>query len=377
MLEPVRTTCLDIAKPEIQRGYGHLPKDKMYEWAAYQAALSVDYLKTGKGNSATPDTAFCKRQMMEKLQNAFKTRGNPEDWGKYRDLFDKHLEDPGTLENFRYFCVPDSDEMIMFYISIWTGDMASAMEFLHRYGKDLKGNRRESPENEAWWQMTEYEGIAVNEHLKAQAIADLIEVEGVDRACFFGGGNLPERLYDGCLYGVKVTLFETGRKVEVDDLEFGGEDALPCDRFLFPDDVVVYDENLLKAANHKELLNTQELVVMHGVSMYLGQNLDGMVAALENGRELLVNDGVMSFDYLLMTEGMKRTATAQHWPNAEKMKIFNTPDEALAEGCKTVELVNEHAGIVDAYFDIESAVVNLVEPWGPTSVRFLLRKYAR
>ena len=118
-LREVTTTCLDIPKSEIDKAFGHLSEKRIYEWASYQTALSAAYIKTGNGTSSTPEGTFAKRAMLDKLKGAFIKRGNPTDWDIYKDLFVQHLEDPGTLENFRYFCVPNSDEMIMFYVSIW------------------------------------------------------------------------------------------------------------------------------------------------------------------------------------------------------------------------------------------------------------------
>ncbi len=377
-LREVTTTCMDILSSEIAASYGHLPEDKIYEWATYQSALSTRYMKTEKGTSSTPEGHYSKRRMLERLKKAFETRGNAVDWERYQELFDAHLEDPGTLENFRYFCVPDSDEMIMFYKSIWTGDMASAMEYLHRWGKDLKGNYRKSPENESWYRMTEYEGIAVNERIKAQAIGDLRSQNIITNVCFFGGGNLPERLYRHCLANCNVAVFETGKVADLSELAYtdelvgSGGDLRPADPLINPEKVTIYQENLFKSSTHEELLGEQHLVVMHGVSMYLGRDLSGMVKALGNGMALLMTGGAMSFDYLLMTDGMRRTATAQHWPNAKDMKIFESVDDAIEEARKVVQLANGEAS--EHYFNIEDTIVNSVEPWGATSVRFVLRK---
>ena len=45
-LREVTTTCMDILPSEIAASYGHLPEDKIYEWATYQSALSVRYMTT-------------------------------------------------------------------------------------------------------------------------------------------------------------------------------------------------------------------------------------------------------------------------------------------------------------------------------------------
>lgn len=375
-LREVTTTCLDIPKSEIDKAFGHLSEKRIYEWASYQTALSAAYIKTGNGTSSTPEGTFAKRAMLDKLKGAFIKRGNPTDWDIYKDLFVQHLEDPGTLENFRYFCVPNSDEMIMFYVSIWLGDMASAMEYLHRWGKDLKGNYRKSPEDEAWYRMTEYEGIAVNERLKAQAVADLIDAElknyQVNKVCFFGGGNLPERLYDHCLWGMpEIYVFEIEATTSPEDLNLGP--SAEESTYYFENGLPIFiRESLNQAPTHSELLSQMHIVIMHGVSMYLGKDQQSMVEALLSGYKLLRSGGVMSFDYLLMTDGIKRTATAQHWPRAQEMKIFESVTDAIKEGKEVVRLTN--GCVNDKYFTIENIAVNSVEPWGETSVRFVLRK---
>ena len=374
-METVTSTCMDIP---ITSGLGNMPEDKMYDWASYQTALTSEFLKTKQGVSATKAGLKKKEEMLGRLKSAFRSRGNVNDYAKYAEMFEKHLEDPGTLENFRFFCVPDSDEMIMFYVNIWSGNMAAAMEYLHRWGKDLKGNYRQSPKNEAWFAMTQFEGIAVNEQLKAKGIAKLIESEKAESICFFGGGNLPERLYtygaqeEPCLRDMDIVVFETGKTTDVEELSRGEEtELLDLSRFH------LYYESLLTAANSRHSVRERShIVTMHGVSMYLGKEIGPMVEALANGKALLQKNGVMSFDYLLLTEGMKRTATAQHWPNAEKMKIFTSVEQAIAEGKATVDACNKYDKFEDqSHFDVESIIINTVKPWGETSVRFLLRKY--
>lgn len=302
--------------------------------------------------------------MMERLEQAFLKRGVPGDFKKYQKLFDAHLEDPGTIRNFEYFCVPDSDEMIRFYTSIWTGQMADAMMGLHGEGCDLKGNLRKLPENEAWKQMITYEGIAVNERIKAESVAETLhelagEADGDTlRVVSFGGGKHPERFYD------------LPDESQIDWVNFETDGSVTDENA----HCRVIHDNLLNAATYQDLREVTDLVPMHGVSMYLGKSKAAMANALSNGRILLRKNGIMMFDYLLMTEGMKRTATAQHWPHAQEMKIFETPDEAIREGRETVALVNN--GSVDAFLDVERINVTMVEPWGPTSVRFRVRKYS-
>ena len=56
------------------------------------------------------------------------------------------------------------------------------------------------------------------------------------------------------------------------------------------------------------------------------------------------------------------------------MKIFNSVEEAIREGKETIASVNGALSQDNTYFEVMSIVVNSVEPWGETSVRFLLRK---
>ena len=77
------------------------------------------------------------------------------------------------------------------------------------------------------------------------------------------------------------------------------------------------------------------------------------------------------FDYLLMTEGMMRTATAQHWPSAKDMLIFQTPEKAIIEANHAVGLANNFPG---ANFRILSNETTYNPIWGPTSVRVRLQK---
>ena len=190
----------------------------IYEWAGRQTELSLKYQKTGIGMSDCTEGRRKKREMLMALEAAFKNRASldlrTEYISRYRKIFVDHLEDPGTFENFRFFRVPESDEMIMFYLSIWTGDMASAMLYLHYYGKALSGKYRFSPTGEAWRVMAENEGIAENERVKAGSVAKEIRESKLQNICFFGGGLLPERLYDDCLGGKRISLFETGPVTE-------------------------------------------------------------------------------------------------------------------------------------------------------------------
>ncbi len=85
----------------------------VYEWAERQTELSLKFMNDGKGMSSTSEGRKQKREMMIALDRAFKERASTELHADYlmiyRDLFFKHLEDPGTFENFRFFDVPNSD----------------------------------------------------------------------------------------------------------------------------------------------------------------------------------------------------------------------------------------------------------------------------
>ena len=338
-------------------------KEFIYEWAGRQTELSLNYQKTGIGMSNSPEGRKKKREMLSALDMAFKNRASldlrTEYISRYRKVFVDHLEDPGTFENFRFFCVPESDEMIMFYLSIWTGDMASAMLYLHYYGKSLSGKYRFSPTGEAWRVMAENEGIAENERIKAESVAKEIRANKLQNICFFGGGLLPERLYDNCLGGKRVSLFETGPVTERKIL-LSPSSVTP------PNFLKVYHDSLLNASKSVELKNSTDLVVMHGVSMYLGKEREAMATALKNAGALLRAGGIMMFDYLLMTEGMLRTATAQHWPGAKDMLIFKNPKEAILEANYVVNLANE---LGPARFYVSSMEITMNRRWGPTSVR--------
>lgn len=343
----------------------------IYEWAGRQTELSVQYRKDGIGMSKTPDGRQKKRAMMKALDAVFQNRASLDlrtDYiSTYRKLFLDHLEDPGTFENFRFFFVPDSDEMIMFYLSIWTGRMGDAMLYLHRYGKNLAGLYRFAPHHESWFQMVEHEAIAQNEKIKAESVAAKIKFTGAKNICFFGGGALPERLYHRCLAGKNVKVIETDthpKGTAHSVMRYPSQDAAPAS-------LRIISDSLLNTKCYPELRATQDLVVMHGVSMYLGKESKNMAFALENASYALRPGGTMMFDYLLMTPGMLRTATAQHWPGAEKMLIFDNAAQAIVETNAVVNLANKKLA---SRFFIDSLETTTVERWGATSLRVHLVK---
>ena len=96
---------------------------------------------------------------------------------------------------------------------------------------------------------------------------------------------------------------------------------------------------------------------------------ENMAAALDNAGFVLRHGGIMMFDYLLMTKGMMRTATAQHWPDARNMLIFKTPEEVLEETNRVIKLAcRDWMFFVDAFEPTKN------ERWGATSVRIALEK---
>ena len=365
-------TCRD-AKTILRSGKAAF----IYAWAGYQSELSMAYKKTRQGMSSTPEGKRKKAAMLAALDQAIATRASHKIKttysSEYRGLFEQHLEDPGTYENFRFFEVPSSDEMIMFYASIWSGYMGRAMGYLHLHGRDLSGHNRPTPKG-SWYTMVKYEGIAGNEHKKARAAARRLELltraaqkttdgTGADNLCFFGGGILPQRFY-GYLAGKNVVNFEIEPIDTKDILTYPSKTFAPAK-------LTVFQESLLSARAHTDLAATQDFLIMYGVSMYLGKEPKNMVAALENAAFLLRQGGVIMFDNLIMTPGMLRTATAQHWPGADKMLIFNTPEEAAAAAIKVVEMFNASHS---EKFSLRAIKTNTSKIWGPTSVCITLVK---
>ena len=272
----------------------------------------------------------------------------------------------------------------MFYISVWTGKMADAMIYLHNYGWDLKGDFGPVPEDDVWAQMSNYEAMNISERVKAQSIVDWVYRRYTDKASktpiyvtAFGGGNLPERFYcagpnnefwlkdiTNLPVEIRVTVFDDGQVCDVNEL---------CTK----DDagyVEYISDNLLNtdSEQYDYMRTSQDFVWMHGVSMYLGPMVP---QALLNGFYLLVPEGEMKYDYLLMTESMRRVLATQGWPKGRgEMFIYDTPDEAIAQARKDVAEANKHL-FTNEYFDISDIQTTIVEPWGPTCVRVTLKKF--
>lgn len=152
-------SCRDILHGEVERGYGHLPKEVLKEWATKEADLSEQF---GKGEiagvSETEEGRKRKAEIMKKISDAFQERADETHLDFYeqtgRTLYEARLEDPGLLHNFEYFEIPSSDYMLMFYLYTWTGKMADVMIYLHNYGWDLSGRFHKVPREDVWYHMS-------------------------------------------------------------------------------------------------------------------------------------------------------------------------------------------------------------------------------
>ncbi|MBR5408806.1 hypothetical protein IK112_02550 [Candidatus Saccharibacteria bacterium] len=363
----MRETISSIVAGLAERGYGHLPEDKVSAWVGESIKLSKEY-HAGNLPPASEDPAWKKRKdlLLAQTKEAYEKRGNIEDYEEA--LFSEHLEDPGTIENWELSEVPTSDEMIQFFVNTWHGNTAMSMDYLHDSGKDLRGNMRRAPKDEVWHKMTTFEGMAINEHVAAKSLAAKAREIAATKIAFFGGGNISERLYN--LPNAEIINFDTGKMYTLQEL-------FP-ENFWQREHTTVIPENLLMSAQHMELHDKIDLIGMRGVSMYLGRAL--MVKALLNAFALLRPGGYMMFNYLLDTASMQRTLFPQHWPKGPRgvMDIFEDPILAITEGQKTLAAVNEeiHKNIPGSFFYAEPNItVNVVEPWGATNVMFTLRKW--
>ncbi|MBR2803119.1 hypothetical protein IKE19_00865 [Candidatus Saccharibacteria bacterium] len=352
------------------RSYGHLPLEFIKEWATAEADCSEAYSE-GRigGTSTTEDGKKRKAAMLKRIERALNTRSNftkKQIAARMKEI-SNHLEDPGLLMNFEFFEIPTSDFMLQFYFAVWDRRIAEVMCYLHNYGKDLKGVVRKVPAGDVWYQMSYYEGMNINERKKAANVVKFINDKDIKRATSFGGGNIPERLYD-LPHDLELTVFDDGPVSPLEEL--------------FPDEnqrnkVNYIHESLANATKHPELFNTQELVWMHGVSMYLDEaKKHQMTGAILSGIALMAPEGYMKYDYLLWTESMRRVIKTQNWPYDPRnpMVIFDTVDDVLKEARKTINAVNGALG-GKAYVEVLDPEITFTEPWGVTSVRFTIQKH--
>ena len=360
------SSAKEIPRGKIDRGYGHLPADKLYEWATEQSELSEQWA-TGEipATSATPGGRARKQAMLERVRAALEGRSNFDDDEIETRMveIDAHLEDPGLLKNFEYFDIPSSDFMLGFYFAVWDRRIAELMDYLHNRGVDLMGVTRNVPEDDVWYHMSYFECMNINERKKCQDVVDFIWDHDIVRATSFGGGNVPERFY-GLPDDLQLTVFDDGPVTPLEELFPEAEQR---------QNVSYIHESLAKAAEHQELLGTQDLVWMHGVSMYL--SFKAMVGAVLCATALLEPGGYMKFDCLMRTESMRRVIKTQNWPYdpANPMKIFGSVESAIAYACKVLDAVNAQLG-GKAFMDLLDPETTLVEPWGVQSVRFTVRK---
>lgn len=363
-------TAWDVKRGNIDRGYGHLTDSELIDWAIHQSELTEAY-HAGQiqSTSATAGGRIRKQKMLDRVNQALTTRSNfPQNEIVARLVeVDKHLKDPGLLENFEYFDVPSSDFMLGFYFAVWDRRIAELMDFLHNYGKDLRGNIRKVPQDDVWYHMSYFEGMNIDKRKQAKDVVDFIKFHHITQATSFGGGNIPERFY-GLPQDLRLTVFDDGT-------------VSPLSK-LFPDksqrrNVSYIHSPLSVAPKHQELLGTQQLVWMHGVSMYLDEEHYEMAGAILCAAALLQPGGFMRYDYLIANDSMHRCLTTQCWPYVpgRSMTIFEDPAAAIEQGQRTLSVANAKLG-GKAFMDIVDINVNQYDPWGPISVYFTVQKHA-
>ena len=357
----------DITRGDVNRGYGQLPADVLYEWAIQQSELSEKW-QNGEipSTSKTPEGLRRKQELLQRVRAALEGRSNftPDEIETRMAEIDAHLEDPGLLTNFEYFDIPSSDFMLGFYFAVWDYRIADVMDYLHNHGEDLQGVIRDVPEDDIWYHMSYFECMNINERKKCQNVVDFIWDNDIVSATSFGGGNVPERFY-GLPDDLRLTVFDDGPVGTLAEL-FPGEEQRK--------NVNYVHESLAKAPTHRELLGTQDLVWMHGVSMYLKP--PEMVGAILCGAALLEPGGWMKYDFLIWTESMRRVIKTQNWPYdpGKTMMIFDDVTAALKYAREILGMVNEQLG-GKCYMDALDPEITLVEPWGVQSLRFTVQKH--
>ncbi len=348
-----------------------LPDEFIFEWAEEQINLSKDYF-SGKVSRVSDEPGLCKMKdnIMLVLKEKFSIPSCILDYDKAISFFDHQLEDPGMLKNFIFFDAINSDDMLLFFYYIWNGEMARSLEAVFGEGYDLCGNFRPCPKHGTWYKMICYESMTINERLKAKFEAKMI----VDCNCkfitYFGGGipHLHHFNKQACR-DRSITILDNGYHPSEKDMQ----------RFSQNYDLLrFYDVSILNIPCSGCMLdNTQDIIVMSGTSMYLynGDDRSKMIAVMKNAARLLRSNGIFMYDVLLPTTCMQRLAITQKWPLASKMKIFTTVDEAISEARHLVECYNSIAQQMQLQsFYLDGIKVNNSEPWGPTSVYFILRK---
>lgn len=374
--------CYDAPKLSGRETDGRLPVELIPDWAENQMKKSVAYRKGEiPGSSATEGGRERKQAMIDAIERMFIHYGRVDDFAKFQPILQENLEDPGALDNFYYFDVPNSQDMTLFYYHIWCShDMARAMEPLHGYGYDMRGTYRKCPEDESWARMISYEGIAINERKKSSTEAFFIETEcftATEKIIFLGGGIPHLHLYS--------------KKTSSKDLVMLDSSFLPSDAEFknytpYYHSLKYYKLDLFNAPKLlPKLAGKFDCVVMDGVSSYLYPERcigsdgvitylpDTMIKALSSGFYFLRDGGVMILDLLMKTKGMARVGTAQHWPKAEMMRTFSSVSEADDEMEKLVSGFNNSIGEAGFKPDISGTLL-AAEPWGTTGVVYTLHK---
>ncbi len=372
------SSILNVPVASIEQN-NRLPDQFVFEWAEEQIKLTTAYLSgVIPSVSSTPELKKTKDSIMNVLEEKFSQNTCTLDKDKAIRLFSNRLEDPGMLKNFIYFDAINSDDMLLFFYHIWSGEMARSLEAVYGQGYDLYGNYRNCPKNESWYKMICYESMTINEREKAKLEVETI-IKNNSVAISYLGGGIPH-LHHFDSRACRDRLF-----MIFDNGYFPTEEEL--NRFNQNYDILKFQKhNLLQVADIEWQLNsTQDLVVMSGVSPYLYEAhkpLDAsdskMLLALENGNRLLKTGGLMMVDFLLPTVCMKRLALTQCWPMASSMRIFANKEDAIAEAKRLLtrynEIADESISFNKGHFVLEETNINVAKPWGATSVYFTLRK---
>lgn len=342
--------------------YCHLPTEFIGPWASNQTQLSKDY-REGKipGASANHDTRVRKTTMLNHIFATLTKRSNlsHEEILLRLDEASARLEDPGLLTNFEFFDVPSSDFMLQFYFAVWDGRIAEAMCYLLNHGKDLQGVSRQADPTDIWYIMTQHEGMCIDRAKLHAMNVKFMKDYGVKRATSFGGGNIPERFF-GLPDDVKLTVFDNGLVSPLEELF-----PNPSRRL----DVDYYHELLSKAPTRPSLISSQDLVLASGVLMYM--STAEMVGTVQCATALLRPDGHFIFDYLVKSKSMERVVSTQGWP--QTVVVFDNVNDAIEQGCTVLSKVNDALG-GKAYMEATDIRVTCVDPWGPTSVSFIVKK---
>ncbi|MBQ3261090.1 hypothetical protein IJH29_00280 [Candidatus Saccharibacteria bacterium] len=380
-------TCFDVS---------NLSTEQLVDWVDLEIKLGMDFangkispiskmpaeypaldlvrLEEGDEGLSGPEL---KKQVMDKVDRAFLYRTDKPTRDSflhcYRSLFLKYLENPGLVRNFKFFKVPESDAMLLFYINVWTGNMAGVMDLLHHNAPhfsyvNLAGEiATDFDSRDSWPQMSMHEAMNINEREKAKEVCDEINrlaksLGRPPKVTALGSGNFPERFYG--LPETKLTLFDSSPTVLPESRLFSV--ATPAGHFNAKN-LVFYHEDLFGACSHSELIRTQDLVTLRGVSMYLEDK--SVADALVVGAKLLSLSREMMVDFLVLTKSMVRVGL-QGWPKKPtEMFISKNADEAILRAQYVMGIANMLLFKDGLRFSISDIKVTNLPPWGVQSVR--------